>query len=145
MQAVLTDQCVDFPLPFLASTLANADEYIRYVGPETLNGQSVEHIQVWNSFASKPHLQKLAPFSLKDVWIADFSGLPVKIAYARRVSGGLAPSIPVEVLFSHYSNVNGIVFPFQIEKSMNGMPWQTITIETVSFSTGLTAAQFQVQ
>jgi len=116
-----------------------------YVGPETLNGASVQHIQVWNTFASKPHLQQLAAFSVKDIWFDTSSGLPVKIAYSRRAGGGSVPGIPVEVFFSNYTNVSGVLYPFQINKSYNGTPWQTITIQSVSFNTGLTDAQFQVE
>jgi hypothetical protein len=145
MELVLTDQCPDFPLPFLISVLGNPDESIRYVGLETLGGQSVQHVQFWNSFASKPHLQSLAAFSLKDLWINESSGLPLKIAFSRRAAGGAAPSFPVEVTFSNYTNVGGVLYPFQINKSYNGTPWQTITIQSVSFNTGLTSTQFQVE
>jgi hypothetical protein len=63
LELALTDQCTDFPLPLLLSSLSNSDETIHYVGAETLDGQAVQHIQVWNTFASKPRLQKLASFS----------------------------------------------------------------------------------
>lgn len=145
MQLVLSDQSADFPLPFFSSALANPDESITYIGPETLAGRSVQHIQVWNSFASRPHLRTLTSFSLKDVWIDTTPHLPTKIAYLRRASGGLAPGIPMEVLFSNYNSVSGVQYPLQIQKSRNGTPWQTITIQSVTFNTGLSTAQFQVE
>ena len=145
LQSVLSDQSVDFPLPFLTGALSNPDESFRYIGLESVNGQSAQHIQLWNSFASKPHLESLASFSLKDVWLDATSGLPLKIAYLRRTSGGLAPGIPVEIFLSKYTKVSGVLYPFQIDKSKNGTPWQTIVIENASVNTGLTAAQFQVQ
>jgi len=145
LELIVTDQSPDFPLPLLLSVLNNADETIRYIGQEALNGQSAQHIQVWNTFASKPRLQKLAPFSARDIWFDSSSGLPLKIAHARRPAGGTVPSFPVEVVFSDYRNVTGTLYPFQINKSYNGTPWQTITIQSVSFNTGLTDAQFQVE
>jgi hypothetical protein len=87
----------------------------------------------------------LASFSTTDFWLDPSSGLPLKIAYSRRAGGGAVPAIPVAVSFSNYTNVNGVLYPFQINKSFNGTPWQTITIQSVSFNTGLTAAQFQVE
>jgi hypothetical protein len=33
----------------------------------------------------------------------------------------------------------------EIQKSHNGTHWQTITIQSVSFNTGVTDAQFQVE
>lgn len=147
LQLILVDQCVDFPLPLLSAFVNNPDESIHYVGQESLNGVSVQHIQVWNSFASKPRMQKLglAPFSVREIWLDATSYLPVKVAYSRRMGGGAYPSIPVAITFSNYKNVNGVLYPFQIDKSYNGTPWQTITIQSVSFNTGLTDAQFETE
>lgn len=144
LELSVTDQCPDFPLPLLLAALNNPDAALRYVGAELLNGTAVQHIQIWNSFASNTHLQQLASFSLRDVWFDSTSSLPLKISYTRRAGGGAVPAIPVEVSFSNYTNVNGALYPLQINKSFNGTPWQTITIQTVSFNTVLTAAQFQV-
>jgi hypothetical protein len=144
MELVLTDQSTDFPVPFLLSALSNSDESIHYVGVETLNGQSVQHIQLWDSFASTPPLQFLAPFSTKDIWFNSSSGLPTKLSYSRRVGGQGVPVFSVELYFSNYTNVNGVFYPFQINKSLNGTQWTTITISSVSFNTGLTISQFPV-
>jgi hypothetical protein len=145
MELSVTDQCVDFPLPLVLLALNNPDESLQYVGGETVNGSSARHVRLWNTFASKPSLQALASFSTTDYWFDSTSGLLLKIAYSRRPGGGSAPSFPVEVTFSNYTNVNGVLYPFQINKSFNGTPWQTITIQSVSFNTGLTAAQFQAE
>lgn len=145
LELIVVDQCADFPLPLLSAFLSNPDESFLYIGQESLNGESVQHIQVWNSFASKPRLQKLAPFSMRDIWFDSTSYLPVKVTYSRRAGEGSVPAIPVEIDFSGYQNVNGVMYPFQINKSYNGTPWQTITIQSVSFNTGLTDAQFQTE
>jgi hypothetical protein len=145
MQLSVTDQCVDFPLPIVLSALNNPDESFQYIGAETLSGVPAQHVRLWNTFASKPGLQILASFSAMDFWLDETSGLPLKIAYSRPVTGGAAPAFLIEVSFSSYTKVNGVLYPFQINKSFNGTPWQTITIQSVSFNTGLTAAQFQVE
>jgi hypothetical protein len=145
LELSVTDQCPDFPLPLLLAALNNPDAAFRYVGAESLDGTAAQHIQLWNSFSSNPRLQQLAQFSLKDIWFESTSSLPLKISYTRRAGGGAVPAIPVEVFFANYTNVKGILYPFQINKSSNGTPWQTITIQSVSFNTGLTASQFQVE
>ena len=141
----VTDLCPDFPLPLLTDALNKSDEAFQYIGQESLNGESVQHVRLWNSFASNPRLQRLAPFSAQDIWLDSASILPVKIAYNRRAGGGAVPSIPVEIYYSNYTTVNGVQYPFQIEKSYNGTPWETITIQSVAFNTGLTSSSFQVQ
>jgi hypothetical protein len=145
MELALSDQCPDFPLPFLQSALSNPDTSIRYVGLETLDGHGAHHLQVWNSFASKPRLQNLSSFSLKDIWIDATSNLPLKVSYSRRGGGQGAPVFLVEISFSNYTNSGGILYPFQINKSFNGTPWQTITIQQVAFNTGINPAQFSVE
>lgn len=145
LEIAATDQCPDFPLPLLLSALNNSDFGFRYIGQETLNGAAAQHIQVWHSFASNTNLQNLAPFSVRDIWFDSSSSLPLKIAHTRRAGSGAVPSIPVEISFTNYTKVSGILFPLLINKSYNGTAWQTITIQNVSFNTGLTAAQFQVQ
>jgi hypothetical protein len=145
LELIVTDQCPDFPLPLLQSALSNRDAALRYIGAESLNGAAVQHVQLWNSFASKPRLQRLAPFSVRDVWLESSSGLPVKLAYSRRAAGGASPAIPLEVFFSNYTNVSGVLYPYEIKKSFNGSAWQTITIQNVSVNTGLTDSQFVVE
>ena len=145
LELIVTDQCVDFPLPFLTASLSTSDMAMRFVGQEILDGQSVRHIQVWKTFGSKPKLQKLGPFSIRDIWFNSSTGLPVKISHVRRSGGGSVPGVTVEIFFSNYTRVNGVLYPFQIKKSMNGTPWQAITIQNVSFNSGLTASQFQVE
>ncbi|MGB8473518.1 MAG: hypothetical protein WCE61_05460 [Candidatus Acidiferrum sp.] len=145
LELIVTDQCPDFPLPLLLSSLSTADEAIHYVGAETLDSQPVQHIQVWNTFSSNPVLKNIAHFSTKDIWLDAISGLPLKIAYSRRPGSGAVPAIPVEVTYSNYTKVNGVLYPFQIDKSLNGTTWMTITISIVSFNTGLTASHFQVE
>jgi hypothetical protein len=145
MQLSVTDQCVDFPLPIVLSALNNPDESFQYIGAEALNGAPAQHVRLWNTFASKPGLQILASFAAMDFWLDATSTLPLKIAYSRPVTGGAVPAFQIEVSFSNYTKVNGVLYAFQINKSFNGTPWQTITIQSVSFNTGLTAAQFQVE
>ncbi|HVB58722.1 MAG TPA: hypothetical protein VNE63_20140 [Candidatus Acidoferrales bacterium] len=145
VELIVVDQCADFPLPFLSAILGNPDESFRYIGPETLNGAPVQHIQVWNSFASKPRMQKLASFSTRDIWLDAESELPMKISYQRQPGEGAVHVTRVEVFFSNYTKVNGVEYPFQISKSYNGLPWQTITIQSVAFNTGLTDTQFQTE
>ena len=145
LELVVTDQSPDFPLPWLVAALNNPDESLQFIGLETLNGVAALHVQATNTFASQPALHTLAPFSVQDIWFSASSGLPLKVAYTRRMGGGAAPSIPVELFFSNYAKENGVLYPMQILKSFNGTPWQTITIQSVAFNTGLTDAQFPVQ
>src|SRR5262249_33624214 len=76
LELAASSQSVFFPLPFFAGALANPDVSIQYVGLETLNQESVQHIRLQNSFASRPKLQFLTDFTITDLWLDASSGLP---------------------------------------------------------------------
>jgi hypothetical protein len=145
MERAVTSECAFFPLVLLADALNNADTGSKYVGLEPLNGASAHHIQFWNSFTSTPKLQVVANFSVRDLWIDAGSGLPIKVSYTRRDTGGASPGIAMEASYSNYRNVGGVLYPFSIQESFNGTPWATITIQSVTLNTGLTDSNFPVQ
>jgi hypothetical protein len=145
MESAVTTQSSCFPLPFLSAALANPDTAFKYIGLETLNGSSVQHIQFWNTFASIPDLQPLANLSHRDIWVDATSGLPQRVSFASRSSDGSGSSVPVDVLLSDYRNTNGILYPFSIQVSVNGTPWATISIQNVTLNSGLDDSSFLVQ
>lgn len=145
LELSVTDQCADFPLPLLTSILNNPDEAYQYVGQETLGGQAVLHVRVWDTFASNSNLQQLAPFTTRDIWFDATSLIPVKIKYLRRPAGGQAPAFRISLYYVGYANWAGVLYPTQIKKTFDGTPWQTITIQNVTFNTGLPASDFSVE
>jgi hypothetical protein len=145
MELAATSRSPDFPLPFLAAALNNPDEAFQFVGQETVNGRAASHVRFWDTFASRRGLEQLAGFTTTDVWIDAASRLPVRISYVRRAAGGSAPRVPVDVFYSNYQSFGGVLYPLAIRKSLDGTPWQTITVESVAFNVGLTDSDFPVQ
>ena len=145
IESALSSQCPDFPLPLLAGAINNSDIGYKYIGPETLNGAAVYHIQFWNSYSSNPSMKPLSDFTTKDIWIDSTSYLPARLSYVHRVAQGSSPRIPVDVFYSNYQNVSGILYPFSVHRSFNGTPWATITIQSVTLNGGLTDSDFPVQ
>jgi hypothetical protein len=145
MELAVTSQSPDFPLPLLGAALNNPDEAFQFIGQETLNGRAANHVRFWDTFASNPGLQSLAAFTTTDVWIDPASRLPLRISYIRRNGGGSAPRVPVDVYYSNYQNLGGVLYPFSIQKSLNGTSWTTITISSATFNVGLTDSNFPVQ
>lgn len=138
-----TAQCRDFPLPFLLALLNNPDEALTFVGSEQL-GVTALHIQATNTYASQKRLQSLAEFSTTDLWIDAKTLLPLKVAHVQRDGGGAAPKNRMEIFFADYQNTGGVLYPRTIQKSWNGTPWITITVQSVIFNSGLTDANFAV-
>jgi len=144
-ELALSSQSVAFPLPLLAGFLNNADSCFVYVGSESLDGIQVHHLLYWNSFSSQPKFQFLAPFTHTNIWIDALSGLPKRISQIQRAGRGSEPSIQIDVYFSNYQNVGGVLYPFLIQKSLNGSPWISFTVDRVMFNTGLSDANFPAQ
>jgi hypothetical protein len=144
LELAASSQTPDFPLPLISWALNSTDAATSYIGLETVNGESLHHIRIWNAFASNSALTPLSEFYIRDIWIDNLRFLPRKIAYLRRESGGGVPRIPVAVFFADYNEVSGILYPFQIQKNFNGTPWTTITITNVTLNNGLTDTDFPV-
>jgi hypothetical protein len=133
------------PTMLVANALSNADFAIEYVASEKVGESEFHHIRLWNTFSSKSNLRKLAPFTERHIWIDAVSGLPSSITSDQRSAGGAVPSVPLQVSYSDYRNVGRILFPFRIEKHVNGSLWATVAIQQVSLNTGLTDAEFPVR
>ena len=145
MELAASSRTPNFPLALLAAALNNPDYSFEYLGLETLDGTSVHHIRLWNTYSSEPRLSHLAEFSIRDLWIAVATGLPHRIAYDEREARGAVPRIAVAASFSDYRNVSGILYPFRIERAYNGTPWATITIEKVTFNSDVSGTDFAVR
>jgi len=145
IERAATSQSVCFPLPFLAAALVNADESIQYVALETVGQQSLQHLRIRNTYASRPNLLQLSEFTTFDVWLDASTGLPQRISFLRRDGRGAVPRVPMDAYFSNYKAASGALYPMQINLSLNGTPWTTITISTVTFNAGLTDSTFSIQ
>lgn len=144
LELAASSQSTAFPLPLLSVLLSSPDSALQYVGLENIGDVACHHIQVWNTYASQPDLQFLSPFSYREIWIDAKTGLPLKIAYSMRDGSGATPSTAAETVYSNYQNVGGVLYPFQISRSLNGTPWMTISITSVSFNAGLTDSTFSI-
>jgi hypothetical protein len=144
LELAASSQSTVFPLPLLSAIRSSPDSALQYVGLENIGDVACHHIQVWNTYASRPDLQFLSPFSYREIWIDAKTGLPLKLAYAIREGSGATASTAAETVYSSYQNVGGVLYPFQVSRSLNGTPWMTISITSVSFNTGLTASTFSI-
>jgi hypothetical protein len=145
LELAASSQSPCFPLIIIAAALDNPEWSFEYLGLEEFDGQKVHHVRFWNSFASQPKLRQLAEFTTREIWIDARSFLPQRLAYERREAGGEADRIPTEISFADYRDVGGVLYPFRIERSLNGTPWTSINIQTVSLNTNLSEAAFPIR
>lgn len=144
LEATSTSQCSFFPLPFVTGILQNRDTALQFVGNETLNGVSVQHVRTWNTFQSSPIWQFLSPFTLMDIWLDTASRLPRRVSFVFQDGQGATPKIPNVIDFASYQTTGGVTYPTQISQYVDGTLWMTVSIQSTAFNTGLTTADFPV-
>lgn len=141
LESALSSQPLYFPLAILREALANSEFAIEEV--KGTEGAANQHrVAIKNSFTSKPKLRELGDATTRMLFIDSVTGLPSRFSTDLLAARGNSPRIPIEVDFSDYRDVGGILFPFQIEIFVNGTPWKSLRIENVRLNTGLTDADF---
>jgi hypothetical protein len=144
LEHAASSQSLYFPFPFLSGLLGNPDVSLHYVGRESLDSSSANHIRVQNTYASSPSLQFLSDFTTADIWLDASTALPVRISLTRRNGGGSSPKIPISFSYSNYKTIAGVQYPFTIQEFVTGTLWASTSIQSVTFNTGLTDSSFPI-
>jgi hypothetical protein len=120
---------------------------LSYVGLETLNGASVQHIRVSKLAYDKSgnRVASIAQWSQVDAYLDSQSLLPVDVRFNIYPDDDTNVRIPVEIVFSDYRVVNGIHVPFHIQRYLQNGLNLDLTITSATFNSGLTSTTFQVQ
>lgn len=136
-----------FPAFAIARRLSGSGFVATYVGQETHDGQAVEHVSVSQTFSSRSASSTLLfkHLSQVDFFLDSTTLLPSAIAFNIHPDDNASYDIPIEVRFSDYRSVNGMQFPFHVQKFLNNTLLLDFQAETVTFNSGLSASTFQVQ
>jgi hypothetical protein len=146
--------------PALVLAAASLPNYASsYIGPETLNGEAVQHLAVWwlpgssNSSASASWTQFWQQVTRHDIYLDASSLLPVSMTFLLHPYDPQNPGKPltayrdsssdrpVQLLFSHYQVVEGRSVALHIHgilKTGAGSVISDIDISSVTFNTGAT-------
>jgi hypothetical protein len=139
-----TDAAWFFPALTVLSETSNSNLSIIYVGQETKNGISVQHLHFASNSAAQTTgvADPLVALSGTDVYLASSSLLPVAFAFNSHPDNNALLNIPVEVDFSNYEVVNGVQIPFRIQKFLNGSLFLDMTIQSANVNSALTDSAF---
>jgi len=133
--------------PPLGSLAAPSDVVLSYVGAETRDGESVQHLR---SYVYQPPLPgqpspNAEQLSTMDFYLDATTLLPVAEVFNQHPDNNALVNIPVEVDFSDYRAFSGVLVPLHIDKSVNGSPRLQVTITGATFNSGLTDSMFTAQ
>ncbi len=148
LQNCWTDPVWFFPaLTSLSAVTTDATLVLVYIGLETQNGRSVQHIQSYHYVASK--LPKVTTFtqqmSTVDYFLDSQTFVPLSITFNAHPDDDATTNIAVEVDYSNYQLVNGILVPFHITKLWQGNPLLDFTVANVVVNSGLPDSLFSIQ
>ncbi len=131
--------------PVLGSLAAGPGVVLSYVGQETRNGQIVQHIQSYiyqpNPPPVTPSLQQLSAI---DFYLDSGTHLPVAIVFNTHPDNTASTNLSVEVDFSNYQVLNGILVPTHIQRFSQGSLLADIAISSAAFNTGIPISNFTI-
>jgi len=134
--------------PALSSLASGSDPSfaLSYIGQETRNGISVQHIRTFRSISDKnPYVVALTQsLSTTDIFLDSTSSLPVAVTFYSHPDTDDGVNIPIEIDFSGYQVFGGVNVPSRIQKLIGGSVVFDITITSANLNTGLSDALFSV-
>ncbi len=136
-----------FPALSFLSFANNPTLVLSYVGKETWNGLSVQHLHAFwvepKGMTSK--LFDVQRFSAADVYLDAVTLLPDALTFKAHPDNGADVDIPIEVRFGDYRLVSGVQVPFRIQKLLNGTLLLDLTGTTAVINSGIPSSTFSIQ
>jgi hypothetical protein len=131
--------------PVLGSLAVGPKVVLSYIGPETRNGESVQHIQ---SYMYQPSPTALAPsrqsLSTMDFYLDATTLLPAAVTFNAHPDNNTTANLLVEVDFSNYQSLSGVLVPMHIQKYQQGNLMVDVVVTGASFNSGLSLSIFAV-
>jgi hypothetical protein len=135
-----------FPIFTIGQGLSAPGYVAIYVGQETRNGQTVQHVSISQPIASSYDPTGLFQrLSQVEIYLDAGTLLPSAISYNVHPDDNGLLDIPVEVQFSNYQAVSGSQVPYHVQKFMNNVLILDIQAQSVTLNTGLNATAFSIQ
>lgn len=128
--------------PALSSLAPSTNLILSYIGQEDRNGKSVEHIHSYVRQSSPGSPVSFTHLSAMDFYLDSTTLLPSAIMFNAHPDNNALGNIPVEVDFSDYRPVNGVLVPMRIQKYMQGTLMIDLTISDAAFNTGIPLSNF---
>jgi hypothetical protein len=148
LQNCWTDAVWFFPaLTSLSTVNPDPTLVLIYIGQETQNGRSVQHIQSYHYVASKfPKMTTFAQqMSTVDYFLDSQTFVPMSITFNAHPDDDATTNISVEVDFSNYQLVNGVLVPFHVTKLWQGNRLLDFNVTSVVVNSGLPDSLFSIQ
>jgi hypothetical protein len=134
------------PVAALSRLSISSQSVFSYVGAETLESQTVQHIssnQLPLASAIVPPL--VSHLTQVDLYLDSSTLLPAAITFDTHPDDDELVDIPIEVRFSDYRPVNGAQIPFHVQKFINNSLVLDLQFDNATLNSGLSLAALTIQ
>lgn len=131
----------------LIQTMSSPGMVLRYSGQETHSGITTDRIQAYRFSTEKdPKLATdLERLSTLDVFLDSGTHLPAAVVFNTHPDNDSGRDIPIEIRFSDYRNVSGVMVPFAIQRFLQGVLNLDLTVTSATLNSGLADSEFALQ
>jgi hypothetical protein len=125
------------PALMLAQELVRGDFSATYVGQESLEGQTVDHVRVFRMSNRNPNADaQLTKNSELNIFVDTQTSQVVKISFPYVAENDWRQSLPMEIYYGQYQTVKGIAVPFHQRYFFNGQPAGELQVTSVAINQG---------
>ena len=128
--------------PALGSLAVAPSTVLSYIGQESRNGATVQHIQSYVYQASQTVGSLQQQLSTLDFYLDATSLLPTAIVFNAHPDTDATSNIATEVDFSNYQAVSGVLVPMHIQRFFQGTLTIDLTVSSATFNTGIALSTF---
>lgn len=132
-------------LTIMQSLLPN--HQYEYLGSTSIDGQPLERVRSWMTISrgSASTAKLLRRLSTVDFYMDSSTGLLSILRFSTYPENDENIEIPVEIRYSDYRRVQGVLAPLRIQRWQNGNLLYDISVSSVAVNSGVDPNQFKAQ
>lgn len=136
-----------FPAFTIGGLTSSSSAAFRHIGPETLNGQAVQHISASRTLhvPDPPGGPSFAQLTQIDFFLDSATLLPAAITFNTHPDENAFLNFSFEIRFSNYTAVNAAQIPLHVQEFLNDAMFLDLQFQTATLNTGLANSQFAVE
>ena len=128
-----------FPALLMSKWMATTGLGMKWVGPETLNGQSVNHTTVLPPATASPDAIETQPKC--EFYTDPQTNRPIRVRVYQHPTDRRASTL-LDIDFSDYQSVSGLMFPMTVSFSTGGQTIATIQFQSIAPNASVSASEF---
>ncbi len=123
------------PAVALSQVVSASNLNIQFIGDEEKNGATLAHFTITSiPSGTGPQIALLTHLSQLDIFLDPQTLRPVVFDFNVHPDKDAGTDIPIEIRFSNYTEVNGVWFPFTIQRYLNSSLALTLEVQSATAS-----------